>query len=51
MSTSKNVSDGAGSQRSEAVGVANAGTAGHSMDDGTGNAVITGAVLSVTLIV
>jgi hypothetical protein len=46
--TSLNVNDGLGSQASVAVGVANAGVAGHSMDDGPGNAEITGQTLSVT---
>src|SRR5688572_645981 len=39
------------SQASVAVGVVNTGVAGHSTDDGPGSVDITGAVLSVTLIV
>ena len=49
--TSANVKLGSGSHASVAVGVANTGTAGHSIVVGSGNADISGAVSSITLIV
>jgi hypothetical protein len=45
------VNDTNGSQRSVAVGVVNAGVAGHSMVVGPGSAPITGGVVSSTLMV
>jgi hypothetical protein len=49
--TSLKVSDGVPSQASVAVGVVNEGVAGHSTEPGAGKLLITGAVVSVTLIV
>jgi hypothetical protein len=49
--TSLKVSDGVASHASVAVGVANEGVAGHSTELGAGKLLITGAVLSVTLMV
>src|SRR5262249_61757175 len=48
---STKVSVGLGSQSSVAVGVAKEGVAGHSMVVGPGNALITGAFVSATLMV
>ena len=51
MVTSLNVNETVPSQASVAVGVVNDGVAGHSIELAIGNALITGALLSVTLIV
>ena len=48
---STNVKLGEESQSSLAVGVANIGTAGHSMVDASGKVEITGAVVSATLMI
>ena len=48
---SAKVNDGEESHASLAVAVANAGAAGHSIEDGAGSDAITGAVLSSTFIV
>jgi hypothetical protein len=49
--TSLNVSSGAGSQLSDAVGVVHDVLAGHSMVVGAGRALITGGVVSSTFII